>query len=252
MDGEDLTQAAMDFPDPFRLMVRDEAGSTNDELSILGKSGAPEGLVLLAKNQTCGRGRRGAAWFSPSGESLAFSILLRPSAPVAVWPRLALIAGLAVTEALEVFSFHPQIKWPNDIWLDRRKVAGILVEAGPGFAVVGIGLNVNSQSFPPELAEIATSMQLVSGMAHSPGGVLREIITRFAFRKAQLEQNFGEIVEAVRERCGLTGETVSLESPMGILSGQVVGLSPNGELLLQTSERLERLIQADRIRVTTH
>src|SRR6478735_9128147 len=114
MSREDFTRVAADFPEPFRLLVRESVESTNDEVRILAQTGAPDGLVVLAERQTAGRGRRGAAWFSQAGESLAFSVLLRPDEPKALWPRLALAAGLAVTEAVESFGTQPGIKWPND------------------------------------------------------------------------------------------------------------------------------------------
>src|SRR5512134_2109839 len=161
---DDFTGIASEFPDPFRLLIRETAGSTNDELRALAAAGSPDGLVLLALQQTAGRGRRGAAWFCPAGESLAFSILVRPAEPKALWPRLALAAGLAVAEAAESFGPPAGIKWPNDVWIGRRKVAGILVEAGPDFAIVGIGLNVHTTSFPAEVSEIATSLRIASGL----------------------------------------------------------------------------------------
>ncbi|RYD26033.1 MAG: biotin--[acetyl-CoA-carboxylase] ligase, partial [Verrucomicrobiaceae bacterium] len=92
-----------DLPEPFRLLIKQSVDSTNDEARRLAEQGMPEGLVVITDRQTQGRGRRGAAWFSPPGESLAFSVLLRPDAPKALWPRLALVAGLAVAEALEEF-----------------------------------------------------------------------------------------------------------------------------------------------------
>ena len=144
MSEEDFQSVAAHFPDPFRLMLRDSVESTNDELQSLAEDGAAHGMVLLTHEQTGGRGRRGNTWSAPAGENLTFSILVRPDEPKALWPRLALATGLALAEALESFGMQPGIKWPNDLWLDDRKVAGILVEAGEDFAIVGIGLNVHT------------------------------------------------------------------------------------------------------------
>lgn len=247
--NDEFSEAAATFPDPFRLLVRDEAGSTNDEVRRLAQSGAPAGLVLLALQQTAGRGRRGAAWFSPAGESLAFSILVKPKEPKALWPRLALAAGLAVAEAVESFGIPAGIKWPNDIWLGGRKVAGILVEAGSDFAIIGIGLNVRTESFPPEVAGIATSLRLETGLEIPRHDVLAAIIRRFALRHTQIGSEFNAAMEPVRQRCVLTGHRVSLLTANGARQGIVEGIAPGGELILRSDVGLEHLIQADEVRI---
>ena len=242
-------ETAAGFPEPFRLLVRDSVESTNDEVRVLAQAGAPDGLVLLAERQTAGRGRRGAAWFSPEGESLAFSILVRPEEPKALWPRLALAAGLAVAEAVESFRIQAGIKWPNDVWIGQRKVAGILVEAGSDFAVVGIGLNVNSTEFTPEVEEIATSLRIEASQNFARAEVLGEIIRKFALRRNQIENGFDALISAVQLRCVLTGKRVTLTTASGPRVGTVEGIAAGGELLLRTANGLERLIQADEVRL---
>lgn len=249
MSSENFTEIAAHFPEPFRLLVRESVASTNDEIRVLAQAGAPDGLILLAETQTAGRGRRGAAWFSTTGQSLAFSILVRPPEPKALWPRLALAAGLAVAEAIETFGLEPGIKWPNDVWLGQRKAAGILVEAGPDFAVIGIGLNVNSTEFPPEVAEIATSMRMEALWEFPPAEVLRTIVARLAVRRLQIGSDFPEVVAAVNQRCVLTGKRVTLKAADGPRIGTVEGIAAGGELLLRTEEGLQRLIQADEVRL---
>lgn len=249
MSREDFNAAAADFPDPFRLLIRESTESTNDEVRTLAQAGAPEGLVVLAERQTAGRGRRGAAWFSPAGESLAFSILLRPEEPKALWPRLALAAGLAVAEAVEVFGGQAGIKWPNDVWIGQRKVAGILVEAGSNFAVVGIGLNVNTTGFPAEVLEIATSMKMEISRNLCRAEVLAAVIRKFSARRRQIDFDFEALVSAVRLRCVLTGKRVTLSTASGPRTGIVEGIAAGGELLLRSESGLERLIQADEVRV---
>lgn len=251
MDREDFNTAAAGFPEPFRLLVRESVQSTNDELRNLAQAGVPEGLVLLAEQQTAGRGRRGAAWFSPTGESLAFSILLRPEEPKSLWPRLALATGLAVAEAIETCGLQAGIKWPNDVWIGQRKAAGILVEAGTDFVVIGIGLNVNSTAFPPEVAEIATSLRIEGSQSFSRADVLAAILRRFANRRRQIDGDFGELISAVRLRCVLTGTQVALVTAGGPRTGTVEGIAEGGELLLRTAAGLERLIQADEVRLLT-
>ncbi len=249
MDHEDFNTAAATFPDPFRLLIRESVESTNDDLRLLGQAGIPEGLILLAEHQTAGRGRRGAAWFSPAGESLAFSILLRPEEPKSLWPRLALATGLAVAEAIESCGLQAGIKWPNDVWIGQRKVAGILVEAGADFVVVGIGLNINSTGFPPEVEEIATSLRMESSRHFSRAEVLAAIIRKFASRSRQIDHEFGELLSAVRHRCVLSGNRVSLTTSSGPRTGMIEGIADGGELLLRTEAGLERLLQADEVRL---
>jgi BirA family biotin operon repressor/biotin-[acetyl-CoA-carboxylase] ligase len=249
MPSGNFTKVAADFPEPFRLLVRESAESTNDELRMLAQTGAADGLIVLAERQTAGRGRRGAAWFSPAGESLAFSILIRPEEPKSLWPRLALAAGLAVAEAVETFGPQAGIKWPNDVWIGHRKTAGILVEAGADFAVVGIGLNVNTTDFPPEVSEIATSLQIETSQAFSRAEVLGAIIRKFTRRRHQISHDFEELLSAVRLRCVLTGKRVSLTTASGPRIGIVEGIAAGGELLLRSEHGLERLIQADEVRL---
>jgi BirA family transcriptional regulator, biotin operon repressor / biotin---[acetyl-CoA-carboxylase] ligase len=249
MNREDFNSVAAAFPQPFRLLIRESVESTNDEIRDLAQAGASDGLIVLAERQTAGRGRRGAAWFSPVGESLAFSILLRPTESKALWPRLALAAGIAVAEALESFGLTTGIKWPNDVWIGHRKTAGILVEAGTDFAIVGIGLNVNSTEFPPEVADIATSMRLEAFRNFSPEEVLSAVIFRFSVRRRQIDAGFSELISAVRLRCVLTGQRISLSTASGSQTGIMEGIADGGELLLRTETGLQRLIQADEVRI---
>ncbi len=251
MNGENFNAVAADFPEPFRLFLRETVESTNDEVRQLAQSGAADGVIVIAERQTAGRGRRGAAWYSPPSESLTFSILARPSEPKSLWPRLALAAGLALAEALESCGVEAGIKWPNDVWIRGKKAAGILVEAGSDFVVVGIGLNINSIHFPPEVAEIATSMRIESGREFKRPEILGKIIRKFAQRRIQIGQDFEELISAVSLRCILTGKQISLHTAAGPRVGKMVGIAPGGELLLQGDDGIERIIQADEVRLLT-
>ncbi len=246
---ENFSVIGPDLPDPFRLLVKDTVDSTNDEIRRLAEAGMPEGLIVLTDRQTQGRGRRGAAWFSPAGESLAFSVLLRPDEPKALWPRLALATGLAVAEALEEFIPLVGIKWPNDVWIGGKKIAGILVEAGRDFVVVGIGLNVNTVAFPAEVADTATSLALETGGEISRPEVLAAIIRRLVVRRHQIGSDFPSAIDAIRLRCVLTGNKVNLISPAGPRVGTVDGISAHGELLLETELGVEAFLQADEVRI---
>lgn len=236
-------------PAPFALCVRDELASTNDEAKALAADGAADGTVVIARKQTAGRGRRGADWFADPDGALAISIVVRPNEPKALWSRLALATGLAVAEAVETRVPLAGIKWPNDVWIGGRKVAGILVEAGADFAVVGIGVNLNVREFPNELARLATSVGREAGAAIHREEFLAEMLRRFGFRRGQIGAGFGELMDAVRERCVLTGHEVDLTTAAGRLRGTIEGLGAGGELLLRTPSGLERIIQADEVRL---
>jgi BirA family biotin operon repressor/biotin-[acetyl-CoA-carboxylase] ligase len=237
------------LPDPLRLMVRDEIDSTNDEIRRLAEAGAPDGRIVVADRQTAGRGRRGTAWVCPPGEALAFSVLMRPAEPKGLWPRLALAAGLAVAEGLETFGVAAGIKWPNDVWIAGKKVCGVLAEAGGDFVVVGIGVNVNVTAFPEELSSIATSLRLESGIVVNRAEVLLALLRRLEFRRRQIGEGFDELLDAVRSRCLLTGKEVALRAADGRREGIVEGIGDGGELLLRGPNGIERLWQADEVRL---
>jgi BirA family biotin operon repressor/biotin-[acetyl-CoA-carboxylase] ligase len=141
--------------------------STNDDAKRAAKEGAPHGALFIAEEQTAGRGRMGRSWVSPRGENLLFSVVLRPKCAPARVPLLALVAGLCVRDALAKPLGDPRVKvkWPNDVLVDGKKIAGVLVESvvvgsRVDAVIVGIGVNVHTRAFPPELEAIATSVAL--------------------------------------------------------------------------------------------
>lgn len=240
---------AVRMPDPFRLLWREKVSSTNDDLRALAEKGLAEGLVLVAEEQTAGRGRRGAEWFSAKGESLAFSILLRPKKPKAFWHRLSLVTGLSVAEALERFVPLAEIKWPNDVLIGGKKIAGILVEAGSDFVIVGIGINVNTETFPAGLA--ATSLAIERGEAVHRSEVLLAVVERFAHHSMRLGTGFEGLLAGIRERCHLTGHRVTLICADHRREGVVMGIGSGGELLLESEGKTESIVQADEVRLVT-
>lgn len=243
----DFDHIASQMPDPFRLLWRERVSSTNDELRALAEKGMAEGLVLVAEEQTAGRGRRGAEWFSPKGESLAFSVLLRPLDPKAFWHRLSLVAGLAVAEAVERFVPLAEIKWPNDVLIGGKKIAGILVEAGSDFVIVGIGINVNTDTFPEGLA--ATSLAIERGEDVPRGEVLLAVVERLAHHSNRLGGGFEGLLAGIRERCHLTGRRVTLTCAEKRREGVVRGIGMGGELLLECDGNIEQIVQADEVRL---
>jgi BirA family transcriptional regulator, biotin operon repressor / biotin---[acetyl-CoA-carboxylase] ligase len=217
---QDLTPS--EFGRPHRHFRRTD--STNERAKELALAGAPGGLVVTASEQTAGRGRRGSAWFAPAGACLLYSALLRPFDAERA-PVLPLAVPLAVCEAAEsVAPVRCQVKWPNDVWIDERKVAGILVEARPdeGWAVIGIGLNVaiRHEDFPPELRGTATSLlptEAEGGLP--PGGVPGVSRSLGAVNEALgrwVEASSDNVLDAYRPRDALCGRRVSWAGGEGV------------------------------------
>ncbi|HEX5889742.1 MAG TPA: biotin--[acetyl-CoA-carboxylase] ligase, partial [Pyrinomonadaceae bacterium] len=151
-----------------RILRYESVTSTNSEVARLAVEGAEEGLAIVADEQTAGRGRLQRAWSSPKGAGLYFSILLRPNIAVDRWPLITFVAALATSDALlEGGEVQTDIKWPNDLLANERKICGILAEAietPTGRAVVvGIGINLTNNAFPQELNSVATSVAQESG-----------------------------------------------------------------------------------------
>lgn len=223
--------------------------STNDVARQWAAEGAADGSVVVADEQSAGRGRRGAVWVCPAGEGLAFSQILRPTMPRALWPRLALIAGLAVAKTLETHGMAAEVKWPNDVLLGGKKVAGILVESTDDAVIVGVGLNVNVADFPGEIAETATSLLRETGQERDRIVLLEQLAQSIRHHAGRAERDFAELLEQLRERCALRGKQVSLWLGNEAVMARVIGIGDRGELMVERDGRTEALMQADQIRV---
>lgn len=233
-----------------RVIFLEECGSTNDEARRLALGGLGHESLVITERQNSGRGRRGQAWSCPPGESIAASFVVRPTEPFALWGRLSLAAGLAVAEALDHFGLSAEVKWPNDVWVEERKICGILLESDPKFAVIGTGLNVNTQVFPEELAHPATSIALETGEMICREQVLVRMLDRLTFRCRQIGSAFPELLEAWNTRCVLRGRQITLQVNGESRTGLMRGVAPGGELLLETAQGTEKVLHADQIRLT--
>jgi BirA family transcriptional regulator, biotin operon repressor / biotin---[acetyl-CoA-carboxylase] ligase len=217
-----------------RLNVVD---STQSMLARLARAGASHGTVVTARHQTAGRGRRGRAWWDAPGESLLLSVLLRPAVPADRVSQLSLVAALAVTDALASASaILGHIRWPNDVLVDGRKIAGILPDVVCGtdgrveHAVVGIGVNLDQRAFPAPLTGQATSLRLVAGCAPDPVRVEGAVLTALSVRyDAWLSDGFGALRDAWRDRSSTLGTRVGL--PDGG-EGLAVDVDGDGALLV--------------------
>jgi BirA family biotin operon repressor/biotin-[acetyl-CoA-carboxylase] ligase len=228
------------FGHPHRHFRRTD--STNERAKELALAGAPGGLVVTADEQTAGRGRRGNEWFAPPGSCLLYSALLRPFATDGS-TLLPLAVPVAVCEAAEqVAPVHCQVKWPNDVWVDERKVAGVLVEARPdeGWAVIGIGLNVAipPEDFPAELRATATSLLPTEAEGGLPPGGAPGIRRSLTALNESLGRWVGaedeEVLAAFRARDALCGRRISWEGGEGTATeiderGHLVVDKPDGE-----------------------
>ncbi len=205
--------------------------STNERAKALAAAGAPHGTVVTAAEQTAGRGRQGRAWVAAPGDAVLFSAVVRDLQPRHA--LLPLMAALAVCEAAEELAgVRCAIKWPNDVWIDGRKLSGILVEGRPqaGWAVVGIGLNVHTRSFPHELEEIATSLALAGSDA--PPDVESAVIPLLAARLGQwAAAGEEEVIAAWRPRDALHGSEIAWEGGKGVAAG----IDRTGALLVDTA-----------------
>jgi BirA family biotin operon repressor/biotin-[acetyl-CoA-carboxylase] ligase len=214
-------------PDGFRLEVLPTAGSTNALVADRARAGEPHGLVLVAEEQTAGRGRLDRSWQSPPRAGLTFSVLLRPSLEPHQLGWVPLWGGVAVAQALRIQTeVDAVVKWPNDVLIDGRKVAGLLAESVAGAVVLGIGLNVTTRR--EELpVEAATSLQLEGATTTDRETVLKAVLRA-------LNGVLGDRdVASYRALCSTLGREVRLELPGGAsVTGLAEAVDDDGRLVV--------------------
>ena len=244
------------------VIVHDVTGSTNSDALEASRQGAADGTVVMAEEQTAGRGRLGRTWESARSVNLYCSLLLRPEIVPAAAPQLSLVAGVAVCEALEEevgaeagASEGPRIKWPNDVVVGgRRKMAGILTEIEAEAdrvrgIVVGIGVNLNSrrEHFPEELHDRATSAFLETGRSVDRTAFAARLLTRFEHHYERfLVGGFAAVREGWETRSALSGRRVEIGGAGRDMAGICLGIDDEGALLLDTgAEKPERVLAGD-------
>jgi len=203
--------------------------STNERARALAGAGAPHGTLVTAAEQTAGRGRQGRRWLAEPGDALLMSLVVRERAETLA--LLPLRAAVAVRDACAALTGGASlIKWPNDIWIDGRKVAGILIEGRPaeGWAVLGIGLNVRTRRFPDGLATPATSLAL-AGTDVTVATARDEVLSAL---EGWLEADAGAVIEAWRAHDALAGQPVTWNGG----SGTAAGVGDDGSLLVDTPD----------------
>jgi BirA family transcriptional regulator, biotin operon repressor / biotin---[acetyl-CoA-carboxylase] ligase len=238
-----------------RLIIYPEVESTQDAARELVLAGEPEGTAVMALKQTRGRGRSGHSWVSPSGKNLALSLILRPAIPPADAALLGLLASIAVAETVEAMGVKlATLKWPNDVWVHEKKIAGILPEANltaksVDFVIIGVGLNVNTDTddFPVELRESVTSVFLETGRRSGLEYAARLLLESMGLLYARVsEEGCGFVPRLWQTRWAHEGAKVMVQDAEGI----AIGIAPDGAMIIETQDgKLTRVTSGEALPV---
>jgi BirA family biotin operon repressor/biotin-[acetyl-CoA-carboxylase] ligase len=238
---------------PFenRLSWYEEAGSTNDLAAAAAEAGASEGLVVVANTQSTGRGRVGRRWSSPAGAGLYVSVVLRPAGPAL--RLLTIAAGVAIAEGVHAAcGLETCVKWPNDVHIGSRKLAGILAEAGSSggaveHVVLGFGVNIRRAAYPPDVAERATSIESELGRDVDRGLVLSECLAALSNRYGMLQNGAADgVITAWRRRAALhMGRVVEWDVDGGSRQGRAEDIDATGALLVRVGDQIVRVVSGE-------
>ena len=230
-------------------------GSTNEFAYSRASQGETEGTLVIAEQQSKGRGRKSRSWDSPFNKGLWFSLILRPELPASRAGLVPYLAGVSVSEAIEnLMGLEPDVKWPNDLLLNGRKFCGILSEvefenSTIKFIILGIGINVNHKSneFPAEFREQATSLHIESGAQIDRVELLSEVIWQLEKKYIAMKQNgFGDIINKWKKKCPQLGKEVSIVQDDEKYQGIFEDLNDEGCLLLRTKDNeLNKIVTGD-------
>ena len=234
-----------------RILWYAEVGSTNDVAALLADRGEPEGAVVVADAQSAGRGRHGRTWASPANAGLYVSLVVRPSSRVV--GLLTIAAGVAIAEGIQsATGLTPRLKWPNDVYVEGRKLAGILAEAGTSrdggqYVVLGYGINLMPAAYPPEVAARATSIETELGRPIDRGLVFAECLAAIDARYRDLRSNATATVMARwRERAGTTfGRRVEWDAAGVTRHGIAEDIDETGALLVRDGTERTRVISGE-------
>lgn len=235
-----------------KILRFDSIDSTNLEAIRQAKGGAPEGVCVVAGEQTRGRGRLDRSWHSPKNAGLYLSIVLRPQFEMARWPLLNLAAALAVHDAVgRACDLKVDIKWPNDVYANDRKLCGILAETveteSGAAAIVGIGINLNDKNFPPELKSQATSLQSATGSDVDRDLLVNELLKAFSERYDMLGSETGG-EHTIRDWCANSsyafGRQVRVSLGDETFVGVTRGLESDGALRVETGDSKIKTVRA--------
>lgn len=257
-DPAELAAALADHPD-LSLELHPSAASSNALAAARAQEGAPEGLLVVVDHQSAGRGRLDRTWETPPGAAVTFSLVLRPTAPAASWPWLPLLTGHNVAKALAALGFAAGVKWPNDVLIADRKVSGILVERidtpqGPA-AIVGVGINVATTAEELPVAT-ATSLTLAAPDGNAPDRTTVLVRVVSAIREAYDVWEAGGVSATQRLRASYAENSVTVGAQVrvslpggGVLEGRASDVDPDGRLVVDTPNGVERVGAGDVVHV---
>ena len=240
-----------------KIRYYEQLDSTNTKVSELALEGAEHGTVVASGCQTAGKGRRGRTWESPAGDNIYMSILLRPGFKADRAPMVTLVMAYCVAKVLQENGFADvQIKWPNDLVLSGKKVCGILTEmhlegAAIDYVVVGVGLNVNTTSFPEELVDKATSLFLECGKLLNKEQLTVDIVETFM----EMYDRFAEagdlefLQDAYNAILVNKNREVCILEPENEYTAYAYGINPNGELVVRLEDGTEKNVYAGEVSV---
>ena len=231
-----------------RILYLPTVDSTNRYARRLAAEGAPHGTLVVADEQTAGRGRRGRGWISPAGEGVFMSLILRPQSHPSEVARLSMQTALAVAQAIvQATGLDARIKWPNDIVCGGRKVCGMLLEMNADEqtvhdVVAGVGINVHQTAFAPEIAQSASSLDLLCGESVSRAALVRAFLE--AFEAADALTARGGLMDAYRARSATLGQRVQVIAPAGSFTGTALAVTDSGSLIVEDEEGQRREVLA--------
>jgi BirA family biotin operon repressor/biotin-[acetyl-CoA-carboxylase] ligase len=237
------------------ILLFDRVDSTNQIALEMASNGMPGGLVILAESQEKGKGRLGRTWFSPEGVNLYFSLFLRPHQASREFPLFSLATSVALVEAIErVTGLSPAIKWPNDIILNHKKVAGILLESESGGGqtaplVIGIGVNVNLDlaAIPPELQSTAGSLKMALGQEVDRTVLTCTLLETLSEQILLLQEGKTDLlIQAMKQKCQTLGKKVRVDTPRQAFEGRAEEIQEDGGLLIRMGDgKLRKILVGD-------
>jgi len=226
--------------------------STMKIASSLAKEGAPEGTVIIAEEQTKGKGRAGHYWFSPKG-GLYLSVILRPLFSPSYLSKLSLMGAIGIVKSIREIapSLPSKIRWPNDAVIEKRKIGGVLLEARREnnkvcFVIMGIGVNLNIEEFPFPLSLTATSLKKELGHSISLKDFLLTLFEKLEDLYSSFQKDFPSFLEEIYLFSSLMGEQVKLRNENEELNGQVQGIDEEGNLILRLESGLQKRISPEK------
>ena len=237
------------------IRVFEQTDSTNDVAEKLARDGVKEGVVVFAESQSKGRGRLGRQWLSPARKGLWFSVLLRPNLRPQAVTQVTIATATALARAIQAQTgLAPEIKWPNDILIRGKKVAGVLTELSAEldhvkYVVLGVGVdvNLNATDLPAELRKTATSLKIETGQPIRRAALAVAILQELDRDYRQVCQNqFSKVSDEWEEKCTTLGRRVSIRMGSRVIAGRAESLDEDGALLLRTEHgHLERIVGGD-------